>query len=99
MSNIRLQQAICRSAELGAAALAIAPDPAVTPGGQGLRLVPIAEGYGHHPELEDVLLTLTFEQLAEAWAKVQQLKKPEFRQPLIAVAGAEVGLGMVSHAA
>jgi hypothetical protein len=34
MSNIRCQQAICRSAELGAAALAIAPDPApVTPGG------------------------------------------------------------------
>jgi hypothetical protein len=69
-------------------ALAIAPDPAVTPGAQGLRLVPMAEGYGHHPDLEDVLLTLTFEQLAEAWAKVQQLKKPEFRQPLLAMAGA-----------
>jgi hypothetical protein len=77
-------------------ALAIAPDPAVTPGAQGLRLVPIAEGYGHHPDLEDVLLTLTFEQLAEAWAKVQQLKKPEFRQPLLAMAGAEVGLELVA---
>jgi hypothetical protein len=96
MSSIRRQQAICRNAAAGAAAIAVAPDPAIAPGSQGLRLVLTPDGYGQHPELDDVLLTLTFEQLATAWAKVQQLKKPEFRQPLLAKAGAEVGLEMVA---
>ena len=71
-------------------ALAIAPDPAVTPGAQELQPTPSSDGYGH-PQLLELLeaiaaLGTTAQELADGWAEVQRLRRPEYRQPLIAVA-------------
>lgn len=73
-------------------ALALAPDPAGTPGAQELQPMPSSDRYGH-PQLLELLeaiaaLGVTAQELADGWAEVQQLRKPEYRQPLIAVAKA-----------
>jgi hypothetical protein len=92
-SAIRTQQAICRSAELGGAALALAPDPAVTPGGQELhqhcQILSLVQGYEDPSEADAeavavLLYRLGMYRLVELINRANDERKPELREPVLA---------------
>jgi hypothetical protein len=92
MSNIRRQQAICRSAELGAAALAIAPDPAVTPGAQEhhqhCQILSLVHGYEDPSEADAeavavLLYRLGMARMVELINRANDERKPELREPVL----------------
>jgi hypothetical protein len=90
-SAIRRQQAICRSAELGAAALAIAPDPAVTPGAQDhhqhCQILSLVHGYEDPSEADAeavavLLYRLGMARMVELINRANDERKPELREPV-----------------
>jgi hypothetical protein len=92
MSNIRRQQAICRSAELGAAALAIAPDPAVTPGAQDhhqhCQILSLVHGYENPSEADAeavalLLYRLGMARMVELINRANDERKPGLREPVL----------------
>jgi hypothetical protein len=95
MSSLRLQQAICRNADAGAAALAIAPDPAVTPGAQDhhrhCQILSLVHGYEDPSEADAeavavLLYRLGMARMVELINRANDERKPELREPVLELA-------------